>query len=307
MSDLAICLATYNPDLSFFKKQIHSIISQTYENWQCLISDQSSDQSTRQVIKDLVAQDSRFIYLDNSKNQNGLIYNFENALKSVASSVNYICFCDQDDVWHPNKLKDLVQILKDHSEVGLVHSDLRLIDSHDQLLANSCWQYEQRNLSQVNDFTELLMRNQITGCSMIFRKQVLEFCLPFPNSLNKFLLHDHWVSLCCLASGFKIYNFNNPLIDYRQHENNQIGAAKKGSRFSSLKNLQAKGFSMLKIRLEIYGEILKRSEIQKSNVNLEIKFFNSKSYYAKRLFTKSRNLQDFKLNFLIALGSLSLH
>lgn len=307
MSDLAICLATYNPNLLYFQKQINSIISQTYKSWQCIISDQSPDPQIQKQIKAIISADPRFIYIDNSLKQNGLVYNFENSILNLPHDIQFISFCDQDDVWDPSKIQKQINLLKNDPEIGIVHSDLRLIDQEDRTLFESCWKYEQRNLSQVNDFKELAVRNQITGCSMMFRSSLLSLALPFPSFLNHYYLHDHWMSICCLAMGLKIQNLNEALINYRQHGQNQVGAASRGFKLTSLKIMREKTKALFLTRKKVFHELLNRlKQINKSsNFEKDLSELNSKKFYLIRLLTQSKNFSTFKFNILLFIGCIN--
>ena len=73
---VAICMATYNPPIDLFKKQISSIVNQTYDNWICIINDDCSEKDIFSKIQNIVSKDELFITKRNPARL-GFYYNFE--------------------------------------------------------------------------------------------------------------------------------------------------------------------------------------------------------------------------------------
>ena len=103
-----VLLATYNGE-KYLKEQIDSILNQTYQNINLIISDDNSNDSTRKILEEYKKIDNRIkIYLQD-KNL-GYIKNFEFLLTKVES--NYYMLSDQDDVWLPEKIEKSMKTLK---------------------------------------------------------------------------------------------------------------------------------------------------------------------------------------------------
>lgn len=233
---IAIVMATYEPDPDFFYKQVGSLKNQTYPHWHCWIVDDASSATGVAVITESIANDPRFELIRNEKNL-GSVRNFEKGLSQVGDHFAYIALCDQDDVWHSQKLATLLEEFNSAGPtVKLIHSDLRLIDSHDKVLADSCWNTEKRNvlkrfgrLAGAEKVNDLILANVVTGCSAIFRRDLLDVALPFnySNEGNKPPYHhDQWLAGCALLTGM-VLAYPTCLIDYRQHDKNVVGAAKQ--------------------------------------------------------------------------------
>jgi len=254
---VAVVMATYNPNLEFFKEQIQSLKSQTFTNWKCYISDDLSEDDIFHSMKKIVADDSRFVLTSHEK-PCGTPFNFENALKQVSTDVSFIAFCDQDDVWEPNKLEELLIHFKD-PQVMVVHSDLSLIDSKGLKIAESCWKAEGREF-QHKELFELLLRNNVTGCSMMFRQGLMKCILPFPLQPRvPYYYHDHWVALHGLLKG-EIKAIHQPLVRYRQHSNNVIGAHLKAKvgllrKLLNFRSIMKKSVQAYKQRQAIYNDL----------------------------------------------------
>lgn len=221
---VAIVLATYNPKCQYFLKQIESIKQQTWQNFICYIVDDNSASACKDKMLKLVGDDSRFICLFHDSNL-GSYHNFERGLNYclLNSAVTAIAFCDQDDVWHTNKIELLIKSLRSSGAL-VAHSDLVLIDEEDKVVANSCWDYEGRTPENTTSRV-LLIRNTVTGCAMMFRSSLLSKVLPFPKQDKIYWHHDHWVAIIAAELG-KIEHIREPLINYRQHANNSLGAQK---------------------------------------------------------------------------------
>jgi glycosyltransferase involved in cell wall biosynthesis len=205
---IAICMGTFEPDLELFRAQVQSLRAQTAEDWICVISDDCSNPERFQDMLSVLAGDDRFV-VSRSEGRIGFYRNFERALRSAPPGASLIALCDQDDVWHPDKLAALRDAL---GPAMLVYSDQRLVDPNGMVLRETLWRGRRNNFTSIGS---MLVANTVTGAASLFRRDVLERALPFPDSPgNDF--HDHWIALVALASGSIAY-VNRPLYDYVQH------------------------------------------------------------------------------------------
>jgi len=226
---IGIILATYNPNLEYFHKQIDSIKNQTWQNWVCHIVDDCSQLEYQESITKLIAHDPRFIYHCHNCNLN-YYYNFERGLQYCAEdkTITAISSSDQDDIWYSDKLSILLGRLRCQQAV-LIHSDLEMINSDDQLINSSTWDFEGRNPEQISvDF--LLLRNVVTGCSMLFCSSLLSDILPFPPQDKIKWYHDWWIAIVAAQKG-KIEHIRQPLVKYRIHDSNNVGVIKDSGKF----------------------------------------------------------------------------
>ena len=118
---ISIALAVYNGE-NFLSEQLDSILRQTLDNWELIISDDGSSDGTLSIIHKYMSQDSRIHLLEN-KTRHGCAGNFENALNHCTGV--YIAFCDQDDVWTEDHLEHLLSIIGDKS---LAFADAEAVD-----------------------------------------------------------------------------------------------------------------------------------------------------------------------------------
>jgi glycosyltransferase involved in cell wall biosynthesis len=228
---IGIILATYNPQLEYFQKQIHSIQNQTWQNWVCYIVDDCSLLESQAAIQKIVGDDSRFICHFHDCNLKHY-YNFERGLQYCVQeqTITAISFCDQDDIWQADKLEILLNKLRSEQAL-LVHSDLELINSNDQTIHPSTWDYEGRKPEEAT-VELLLLRNVITGCSLLFCSSLLSKILPFPHQDDVGWHHDWWVALVAIQIG-KIIHIRQPLVRYRLHNSNTVGAMQNAGKINN--------------------------------------------------------------------------
>ena len=215
---VAICMASFDPPMELFERQIESIRAQTHDNWICLISDDGSRPERLEAMREVIGGDERFA-LAPSEQRRGFYGNFERALGMVPADAEHVVLCDQDDRWFPDKLETLLEALE--PSVNLVYSDMRIVASNGQVLSDTYWSHRRNNYT---DFASLMITNTVTGAASLFRREVLDYALPFPPRHGG-AYHDHWIATCALATG-RIGYVDRPLYDYVQHGEAALGHAR---------------------------------------------------------------------------------
>jgi glycosyltransferase involved in cell wall biosynthesis len=211
---IAVCLATCNPPPRLFEAQLDSLRAQTDDRWTCVISDDASDPDSYAALLEAVGDDPRFS-VTRSEKRLGFYRNFERALTLVPADAALVALCDQDDVWHPDKLAVLRAAI---GSAGVAYSDMRLVDEQGQVLRDTLWSGRANN---PDSLASLLMAGSITGAAMMLTSEIVARSLPFPDSPG-IEFHDHWLSLVGLACGQVAY-VPRPLYDYVQHAGAVVG------------------------------------------------------------------------------------
>jgi glycosyltransferase involved in cell wall biosynthesis len=232
---IAVCLATFNPDMGLFRAQIESLRAQTARNWVCVVSDDCSEPARFEQISRMLADDSRFVVSRAERNL-GYYRNFERALGLVPANAEFVALCDQDDRWHADKLEVLREAL---GSAQLVYSDQRLVHADGTVLRDTLWEGRRNNHT---DLASLLIANSVTGAAMLFRREVAEVARPFPD-VPGWQFHDHWLALVAMSMGDIAY-VDRPLYDYVQHPGAILGQATepmepRRSRVAPLRSLRS--------------------------------------------------------------------
>lgn len=221
METIDILLATHNGE-AYLEEQIKSILSQTHKNWNLIIHDDNSNDKTKEILKTYTSKyPEKITFIDDGVKNGGAKENFSHLLNFSKSE--YIMFCDQDDIWLPNKIKNAYTRLK-HLENSfgsqtplIAYSDLTVVDENLITLEKSF----HRILFKINEpkINQLLVQNVSPGCSMIFNKALLKKAYPIPKEA---IMHDWWFIL--IASVFGQISFiETQDILYRQHSKNTVG------------------------------------------------------------------------------------
>jgi hypothetical protein len=220
-ASLVVCLATYEPDEALLRAQVESLRAQTETDWVCLVSDDASSPDGLTTIERVLAGDDRFV-LHASDRRRGFYRNFERALALVPDGVELVALCDQDDRWDPDKLATLRAAL---GPAVLAYSDQRLTDRDGRVLRPTLWRGRAPNR---DDLLSMLVANAVTGAATLFRRELLDVLLPFPDTPG-LQFHDHWLGCAALATGAVVY-VDRPLYDYVQHPGAVFGEVSSGRR-----------------------------------------------------------------------------
>jgi len=221
---VCIVMATYN-GAEYIEEQIASIQAQSFENWRLLVRDDGSSDGTLDILSQLASGDSRITLLDTLPCAlSGPSQNFSAGLEAALKTNSDLFFlADQDDIWSKDKLS--IQSTKfpliGSEEVPLlVHSDLAVVDESLHLTHPSLMSYMNLIPCPEKPLNYLLTRNFVTGCAAACNRQLLEASLPIPRQA---IMHDWWLALVAASTGSIDY-VDIPLVSYRQHRKNSIGA-----------------------------------------------------------------------------------
>lgn len=232
---ILVLLPVYN-GAAFLQAQIESVLDQTYAPVHIICRDDGSKDTSLAVLKRLqVRAPERISVIEDSLGNLGASASFALLLSHALShplgsgenssdQTPYFALCDQDDIWHAEKLAvcatRLAQLeAADPNKPALVHSDLRVVTEDGATIAPSMARYQGLR-TQDQAFNAQLLSNTLTGCTSLFNRRLVEMSLPIPADA---IMHDWWLSLVASAFGVRAY-IDQALIDYRQHASNAIGA-----------------------------------------------------------------------------------
>lgn len=215
-----ILLATYNGEL-YLREQIGSLLKQTEKQIEILIRDDGSTDGTLQIIQEMCQKYPEQIkWIQDEKKCGSALRNFY-ALLSYADA-DYVMFCDQDDVWFENKVATTLEAMKQEEEKSgqplLIYSDYIPTDAdlNPIVIQKKSNQIDHAKL----DVNHLLVQNYVTGCTMMMNRALYENVLEYREEM---LMHDWWIAIYAATFG-RIMHLQEPLMYYRQHGGNCVGA-----------------------------------------------------------------------------------
>jgi len=269
---IIVILCTYRGE-KYIAKQLDSILAQNYPSIEIHVSDDFSDDATPKIIQSYCKKFPNIIFHQNAQNI-GFLRNFENSL--LKSKGKYVALCDQDDIWHPDKLtismNELKKIEKNYPKQPiLIHSDLEFIDEKDQLDELSFFNKKGLCFSEEKSLAQILGHCGVMGNTILMNSHLIDKALPFPAKLK---YHDYWLALINECYGIR-KTILQPLVKYRIHETNTSNNNTAIKNVSTLPFSQDNRLSSIKYLLDHY-QLSKNDEIV------------IKSFYEYLLFNKNR-------------------
>lgn len=200
---VTVALCTYN-GAPYLRAQLDSILAQRDVALEVIALDDGSSDDSVAILQEYAARDPRVQVHCNERNL-GHLRSFEKAMAMGRGTL--IAPSDQDDLWHPDKLRLLVDALGD---ADLVYCDSEYVDA-DLLPING-------NVSDFftmfsgRDPTLLLFQNTVSGHACLFPRELLAVAGPAPEGLY----HDWWLAMCAAGRNGVAY-LDAPLVKFRRH------------------------------------------------------------------------------------------
>jgi glycosyltransferase involved in cell wall biosynthesis len=216
---VAIC--TYR-GARYLREQLDSILASDPSFSELILVDDASPDDTARLARDLLADRAGAQLVLNPQNR-GSARSFESALAATTAPIVFLA--DQDDVWHPDKVRRTLAAFRDRPGLLMVHSDARIVESDGTATGYTLFDAiefsprEKAMIRAARPFDTFVRRNVATGATMALRRSLLEAALPLPDEW----VHDEWLATIAAAIG-EVDFIDEALIDYRQHGGNQIGA-----------------------------------------------------------------------------------
>lgn len=266
-----ILLATYNGE-KFVRQMVDSVLAQDFEDIKIILSDDGSKDSTPAILDEYAEKFPEKVTHYRSGLRFGCAQkHFMHLLKNFHNAP-YIMFCDQDDIWHKDKVRLTLEKMREtegeETVPTLVHTDLRVVDGTLNEIAPSFCENSVIDGNRVA-LNQLLVQNVVTGCTMMINRALAEIATSKDGGEDAMLMHDWWLAILAAAVG-KIAFLDKPTIDYRQHGNNSVGA--KNVYSPSYLFARLKGKSMKKAMqgaarqseafLRVFGECLNTEQTE---------------------------------------------
>lgn len=213
---ISVVLCAYNGE-SFIEEQLTSIANQTHAPHEIMLCDDQSTDSTVEIARSTCARHRLNGVISINENRLGVEQNFSQAMGKASGDV--IFFCDQDDVWMPEKVEKMIAPFQADSTVALVYSDGQIVGPKLEPTGYSLFTKSPKKKLQDGDAREVgkLLRYGhapgIKASSAAFSSRVRDLAGPIPDGIA----HDSWIAFFGYALG-KVAVVNAALYAYRRHD-----------------------------------------------------------------------------------------
>ena len=216
---ISILMALYDPRLDWLKEQLDSLEEQTFPNLKLYVCDDCSPTVSFAAIQECVSKAIRSFPYEIRRNEKNLGSNLTFQALTEEADGEYLAYCDQDDIWLPEKL-EILQAEIERSGALLACSDMYIIDSDGKRVAKSITEVRKHHVFRSGDNLAegLLIHNFVSGCAMLVRSDIAKEACPF----CPYMVYDHYLALYAANQG-SIQSLGEQLISHRVHSANQTG------------------------------------------------------------------------------------
>lgn len=214
---IAILMAVYEPRMDWLVQQLDSLEEQDYPNLRLYVRDDCSPTVRIEQIERCVREHIRSFPYEVRRNETNLGSNGTFELMTRTAEGEYFAYCDQDDIWLPEKLT-VLQREMERQQAQLVCSDMYIIDGNGAQTADSITKIRRHHVFRSGEgLTDTLWySNFASGCALLVRAQTAKASLP----LDPYMYYDHYITLYCANAG-RVVSLPERLIRHREHGDNQ--------------------------------------------------------------------------------------
>lgn len=262
MPKVSVVVAAYNHE-KYIRALLESILNQTFKDYELVIIDDGSTDSTADIIEEVAKQYPEKIRFVRQQNR-GLVKTINTAFKMCKGK--YIAPVGSDDVWLPNKLQEQIEKFNEDPEFSLVYTDINVINEDGKVLyrfnrfVNPYW-------GRITD--RLFVSNFISGIVPMYKKDLFE----------KYGYWDEKYAIACdyefslrVSPYIKVGYISKVLALYRTHKHNSSTLSVEKTVFENL--------SVLEDFLASHPELIKKTTVLRAYSNLHLRLV--KAYIIKK-------------------------
>ncbi|MCO7135563.1 glycosyltransferase [Ligilactobacillus salivarius] len=220
---LSIVMTTYN-GIRYIEEQLESIVNQERKADEVLIFDDGSNDGTPEFIE-------KYIIKNKLNNTWKVIVNEENKgwrrnfVEGIWSSTGDLVFpCDQDDIWHKDKLKVMEDIMINNPQIKVLTTNVTNLYDNSKREQSS----DQNEKLEKVSWAKHIFKVDAPGCVFCIRKEIVEKSKNYYNL--EYAHDDYFWKLGLFADG--LYNYNKDMIDYRRHDDSTFSVEVRKNRNS---------------------------------------------------------------------------
>lgn len=214
MQKVSIITPCYNAE-AFIETTYNCLKAQTYQNWEWIVVDDQSSDSSWEILSNIVSKDKRVITYKNTQNLGAA--DTRNKCLELATG-DFLAFLDCDDLWSADKLKRQIHFMQKNNCDYSYHNYKMINESGDEL--------KQISLRDIVNVSELLKNNPFATSSIIIKSSIIKNNhIKFPSHLRRRQDYIFWYQALKVCE--KAYNVGDTLSSYRVFSKNSLSANKK--------------------------------------------------------------------------------
>lgn len=259
MEKITVLLSTYNGE-RYLVEQLQSLIDQKGVEVDILVRDDGSKDSTTAILDEW--QSKKLLTWYKSGNL-GPGKSFMHLLQTAAPG-GYYAFCDQDDVWLPEKLRLTMDKMKEVELANpgkpvIVHTDMYVVDEKLDVVHDSFWRSSGLRPDVLRTFPYLCTCNSVNGCTILMNSAARELILE-KYVEHDVIIHDVISALTVAYYGGIIDYIETPTVLYRQHSANVVGAMAY-SKWQAIKDRLANIGEVVAKNIKLFKDVNKIGKI----------------------------------------------
>lgn len=236
---ISVVMAAYNGS-DYIIEQLNSIDNQSFNPDEIIVVDDASTDNTVSLVKDFFESTDIDGQLIVHENNMGYKNTFFDALNYADGDIIFLC--DQDDVWHSDKIKRMLSVMEDNKTIKALNTSYKLIDAEGEDIAESIVNKrrnkDNRALYEV-PLKEVLGYNVAMGCTLAFTRDIKERLLTHIEAIKTYNIPHDWIINIAAAMDNGLYMLNEELISYRLHKENTIGLNRADSIEKRIKDYES--------------------------------------------------------------------
>ncbi len=219
----AVLLAAYNGE-KYIREQLESLYSQTVEDFTVYIHDDGSEDATADILEEFKGKYPDRTVLVEGGPTGGAKFNFWFLLSRVEADIYFLC--DQDDIWVPEKVEKERAVLQKTEMPTVVFSDMKVVDGQGVEIAPSFIRYTGCDAALCS-YPQLIIDNIAAGTTMAFNRRLRDAVVNAGIDIGAVEMHDGIIMAAGDLLG-QVVCMEEPLVYYRQHGGNEVGAVHEG-------------------------------------------------------------------------------
>lgn len=221
---ISVAMTTYNGH-EFILEQLESIRCQTIQVDEVIVCDDLSTDNTVKLVTEFIEKHNlhSWVIIAN-KTRLGFCMNFWKSISLCNGEVVFLC--DQDDVWYPDKVKNMVSVMKNDKNINFVASSYDICNDKGRIIDVGISYGRSCNNEELEDIKldYLIGRSPVRGCSICFKREIINET--HHTELKSGLAHD-WLIACIASINGRAVYYNKKLFKYRIHGSNTSDSTNK--------------------------------------------------------------------------------